>query len=469
MVRARDRKHERGVVRFQSGPLTKRQRELAIQAVLSSRVFNGPYRVNDGGQTRRFRLSQSLKDVLARLAEKALAGAPLTLADVTGPTPRSAKYGPTTVNHLGRRLLDYYRFEGFADPVRVRVFMQGGVVRMAFARASSQPADQEYERAVYHLLRLDPGHTEKALEHAATALAHEPQHAGAYAARAEALLVRAMNDYLEPSLPLLREAQAAAARAVELDPCLWRAHAALGAVCEWNMEFSRARAAFDRALALDRHGLCDSEPYYGHLIATGYLSQATVLAQSWVADRPADSLAHRALGMCLHIAGRNREAEIALRDALSLDPALWIAKITLALVYLEVGRAGDALNRMGPFDRQAPDAWPGLHILCLARAGQLARARTMLRRLEGRAARGYVQPFQLALASLAVGRHERAIEFLGEACAQRHPVLDWVDVFPMLEPLRTYASYRRLLTQFNVPDGRARATALRQASFGRPR
>lgn len=426
--------------------------EAELGRILSSRVFNGGH-VNAGKSSLRFGGSRVHKETLERIVRASFEGRTPTILDVTGGRRRTEKYVHVTVARLSDRLVDYYRYEGAQNPTRIDVTIRRNIICVDCTSASLEPFQQEFERALYHLNRQSPAHLQKAREHVQQAIALNERDAAAHALFSEIILLEAMHTFSKATLPLIGPALREAEQAVELDSSSWRAYAALGGVREWNLDFSGAEAAFSAAVARDSLGLWDYEAFYGHLIAVGESERAVRLAEAFQHDRPADPIAHRTYGMCLHIAGRQTDAERALQEALRLDPALWLAAITLVLVYLETNRATCALESVEPLVQLEPQAWPGLHIVCLSAAGRSKQATRQLEALAQRAHEHYVQPIQLALGYMAAGDIDRGFEYLAAACDERHPMMDWVHRWPLLRPLRTHRGYKSLLKRLKVPTG----------------
>lgn len=451
-ARAQDSRRQR--------PVTSIALQHEVARIVGSRVFSGGW-VGRPHARRRFGASTVHVDLLARLIGEGQGGGAITVQEFAAHLQKSTQWVYITLDRLTQRLQDYYHFEGGNNPLRIAVVVQRGMIRVTADHASKAPADFEYERALYHMNRHTPDHVRMSLEHIQAALAAEPTHAPSHALMAETLLMRATHAFAESPAPLLIQAQRSADLALRHGPDFWRAHAAVGAVREWDFDFDGAREAFDQALRLDPYGLWDFEPYYGHLVSSVSVDHAVALAEALHRDRPADPIALRLYAVCLHIAGRDAEAESILLDTLRLEPDLWVASISLSLVYLSMDRADEAVAVMEPLVAAEPAAaWPGFFVVCLYAAGQTRRARTEFNALVSRAATEYVQPLQLALAHMGAGMLPDAVRYLRTACLERHPILDWVHQWPLFEPLRSETSFSDLLVELAIPPDVARRAAV---------
>ena len=92
-----------------------------------------------------------------------------------------------------------------------------------------------------------------------------------------------------------------------------------------------------------------------------------------------------------------------------------------------------------------------MKILCLEATGKSDLAEAEFAALIELRKDHYVQPMQLALGCLALGDSERAISFLGEACDAYDPFTAWLRLWPFLDPLRTFPTFRGLLRKWNFP------------------
>ena len=70
-----------------------------------------------------------------------------------------------------------------------------------------------------------------------------------------------------------------------------------------------------------------------------------------------------------------------------------------------------------------------------------------LQRLEQAARTRYVSPYSLATHYVLTGDHERAIDALEQAYAQRAGVMAFLRTDPMVDPLRSNPRFQRLLQQ----------------------
>ena len=88
--------------------------------------------------------------------------------------------------------------------------------------------------------------------------------------------------------------------------------------------------------------------------------------------------------------------------------------------------------------------------MAYAKAGERAKARTILKRLE--ASKAYVSPGVLAALYVALGEHEQAFAALERAYAAHDTQLQFLRVDSNLDPLRDDPRFQDLLRRIGLPQ-----------------
>jgi TolB-like protein/DNA-binding SARP family transcriptional activator/Flp pilus assembly protein TadD len=280
----------------------------------------------------------------------------------------------------------------------------------------------------------------KAIKFYEQAIARDSTFAPVYVAVATSLTSLAFYDYLSPDEAFPR-AEAAARKAVELDPALGTPHNVLGYVqlyYRWNL--ARAEEEFRRAIEL----------------------------------APTDPLAHQWYANMLTIDGRFPEAVREIRRSLEADPLRVIAVAVEGWIQYYAREYPAALEALGRALERNPDhgathlwrAWTleemdslpaaldahrravaasdsgAVFVAALGRALALAGdrpgAEALLRRLEARGASGgYVPAYEIAKLHEALGRRDRALEWLDRAYRERSHSMAFLKIDPQLDGLRS--------------------------------
>jgi DNA-binding winged helix-turn-helix (wHTH) protein/Tfp pilus assembly protein PilF len=203
------------------------------------------------------------------------------------------------------------------------------------------------------------------------------------------------------------QAEAAARRALELDPNEPQAAAALALLAQSWRNWTAVEKLYERALSLHARDPQVEFVYARLLLETGRLKASVPLAESSVKGDEFAVWHHHTLGCCLWAAGRLEETEQALAKALARWPrhyALWFLQLAM-LTYS--GRADQAVA-MGDDLANRPINIPfedvELNVMC-ARA-LAGRGAAELRR---------VADAQLAAAKRGIGYAENAMSYLSAA------------------------------------------------------
>ncbi len=165
----------------------------------------------------------------------------------------------------------------------------------------------------------------KAISDFTQAIDKDPTYALAYAALADAYSFASFSNAFPPR-DIMPNAEAAATRALEIDPDLADAHISLGyASFTYDWDWSAAVSHFERARALNR-AVLESHPYYAfYLTVSGRHEEAIRTVQRAVeADPTSASLSHT-LSVQLSLAGRFEDGINECRRTIDLDPNFALA------------------------------------------------------------------------------------------------------------------------------------------------
>jgi DNA-binding SARP family transcriptional activator len=258
-----------------------------------------------------------------------------------------------------------------------------------------------------------------------------------------------------PPNEALQQAQAAAHRALELDPTLAEPTYALAQVSAYmQWDWSEADRLFRRALELAPNDAIAHLCYGDFLTASGRLPEGIAEIERAKALDPSSRWVLNDLARRLIWAGEYDRALTELRTALRLQPHFPRGHRTLGVLYATQGRHSDAIDEYAkardlggrrPFDLTAlADAY--------VRTGQRAKAEQILAELEARARREYVPPYAIATIYVSLGRTDAAFIWLDRAADAHDIVMAWTVLHEsMLDPIRSDPRFAALLRRMNLP------------------
>jgi serine/threonine-protein kinase len=281
-------------------------------------------------------------------------------------------------------------------------------------------------------------------------VAHDPTCALALASLAMAYAELAEQGGMPPELAY-RKAGEAAEAALRLDPELGEAHrtvAYLKAVREHDWQGSERE--FKRALELNPNDP-DAHDLYGRLCAAlGRYDEAIALQRR---AQELDPLSHRLDAVStLMRAGRYHEALMGARNAVELDPGHDRSRATLGWAYVLSGRPDEGLVELERAVALSPNStlWLGQLGQAYAMTGRTEKAREVLRQLETRGRTVYVSPYHLAYVQTGLGEHDRAVELLERAAAERAGAVYGIRGSFLFAPLHRHPRFQALLERMRL-------------------
>jgi TolB-like protein/tRNA A-37 threonylcarbamoyl transferase component Bud32/Tfp pilus assembly protein PilF len=319
-------------------------------------------------------------------------------------------------------------------------------------------AYREYLKGRHLLWGPEP---DRAIAYLERAIAFDSAYARAHAGLADAYGQLGVLGSMSPQQAFSR-ARAAADRALALEPTLPDAHTALGAVHFWfEWDWQQAAAAYRRAFQLGRTGHLDH--YVAYLVATGQTAEAVREAERRLELDPLGRSRNLALAWTYFMVGRHEAAIAQLDRTLELHPAFAWAHVELAWNYAFVGTYREAVRqarRAEELLEPATQAFGGTdfalaslaHVYAIA--DERGEAIRILSWLTETSRRRYVDPFKFAIVHAGLGDAAEALRWLERAYAARSPQM--VYLTPMsrhfFTRLRSESGYRALVERMRLPS-----------------
>jgi DNA-binding winged helix-turn-helix (wHTH) protein/TolB-like protein/Tfp pilus assembly protein PilF len=312
-----------------------------------------------------------------------------------------------------------------------------------------------YLKGRWFLNKSWSGQVRKGIECFQQSLALDQHYAPAYAGLADAYwgMVNAQSNAAE-TMP---KAKAAALKALELDPELAEAHAALANVrAFYDWDWAAAEREFKQALAFNPSLAEGHLGYSQFLSALGRHQEA--LAEIEQARRldPLSLLIRLREGDVFYHARRFDEALTRYRETLEMDAHFPIARYRIGQIYTQQGKYDEAIAE---FEKEMTahlnNPRSPIMLAMLARtcalAGQSDKALKLLEEAQAAAKPRYVTPWAVAAAYAALGEREHAFAWLERAYAERAFRLVFLQVEPVFDELRSEPRFAALLRRVGLP------------------
>ena len=236
-------------------------------------------------------------------------------------------------------------------------------------------------------------------------------------------------------------------KAIELNPRLAEAHAALGLVQTfWEWDWAAADRSFQQALALNA-GNAEIHQYYSqHLSAAGRFAEAIAEARRALEMDPLSPRLSGQYARVLYLARRSDDAIAQHRKTLALDPNDYWAWFFMGIAYESKGlhrEAIDAIAKSQEIQGYKPLA-AALREGYL-RAGYEGALLAWVANWEEGARQGrQVQWVSVAMLHARLGDREKALAALEKAYQERSRALAYIGVEPQLDALRSEPRFQEM-------------------------
>jgi TolB-like protein/DNA-binding winged helix-turn-helix (wHTH) protein/Tfp pilus assembly protein PilF len=340
----------------------------------------------------------------------------------------------------------------------VRVSVRPDIeARLTRSRLVDPEAHRLYLQGRYYWNRGDIPGLRRSLELYQQALERQPDHALAWAARAQSYVI--LGEYVVVSRDeVVQQGTAAARRALEIDETLAEAHSALGAILgyyEWRWE--EAEQHFRRALELNPSSPTTHWLYTHLLRATGRVDEALTEARIARDLDPLSGLIASNFGTALYYHG---DIEASLKEfaaQIEMEPDFPPAHLGLGYAQMALGKTDAAIASL---ERAATGAGGSpLFDATLAHAYALGGREALAREGLARLVSAPVQsPFLISLVHVGLGDREAALRWLERAWEQGDQRARVVGVDPRFDDLRGDPHFEELVARFGLrPAAWARA------------
>jgi TolB-like protein/tRNA A-37 threonylcarbamoyl transferase component Bud32/Flp pilus assembly protein TadD len=344
--------------------------------------------------------------------------------------------------------------QAIAREIRIAVSPEESA-RLANTRRVNPEAYDDYLKGRYESGHWTGESFRKGIAYFQSAVEKDPTFAPAYAMLSSAYAGIGYWGHVPPRevFPL---AKAAALRAVELDDSLAEAHGALGTV-RWYYDWDvvAAEREMKRALTLDPNnaGIRIGHAAFLETVKNDRAGALAELRRIQGLDPASVSITGTiTMGWVFAWVREYDQAIAKAKQALAIDPNYPQAYYVLGMVALLKSRPTEAIVEYEKAAAMSRDSVSlGYLGAAYALAEQRAKAQALLAELSEMAQRGHVSPLRFAWILTNLGDTKEALKRVEESYEQREPMLWWLNVTPLLDPLRSDPRFRELLRKIGWP------------------
>ncbi len=305
-------------------------------------------------------------------------------------------------------------------------------------------------RGEYLLGKRNAADIEAAIGYFEQATGREPRFARAWAALADAEVLLATYS-VQPADTLVARARAAALRALEIDPSLAAAHAALALIVQnHDWDWLTAGREFRQAIALDPNYATAHHWYAEHLMWQGRFDEALRESERARELDPLSLIIAADNAAILYFAGKYERAIEQFRSVHAVNPTLSRANLIVA-AYVEKGMFDEALAEEARWRQQISPAiyWATLGYV-YGRAGRSGEARHAIAELARSS-----EPVQARVYAWAyAGLHdtEQTLAWLEKAFTAHSGEMVTLKVNPAYDFLRGDARFESLVDRVGLGE-----------------
>lgn len=323
----------------------------------------------------------------------------------------------------------------------------------AYQPANSE-AYEDYLKGRYYWNKRTEEDLTEAIKYFEQATAKDPNYALAYAGLADCYgIIGAAIVGTVPAREVAPKAEAAARRALELDPSLAEAQTSLATVMlNYKWDWSAAGSGFRQAIELDKGYATAHQRYSLYLMAMGRTDQSmTEIHQALNLD-PLSVSMNFSEGWRLYMARKYDEAIAQLKATIEMDRSFALPHLVLGQAYVQKGQFALATTELEKAVELSKSSAPALAALARANAlsGHIPEAQARLKQLQEQARRQYVSPFYVAQVYAALGNSDKAVDYLEKAFDDRSNSMIFLRVDPEFDSVRSNPRFQMILQRLQL-------------------
>jgi TolB-like protein/Flp pilus assembly protein TadD len=340
-----------------------------------------------------------------------------------------------------------------ADEIRATLNLRGPA-RLARQHTPDPDAYLAYSKGRFFWNRRTELDLKKAIGYFQQAIEKDPNYALAYDGLADCWLPLGWYGYMAPS-ETFPNAKIAVQKALAFDGSLAEAHTSLAFVTlYYDRDWSNADREFRRAIELNPNYANGHHWYAEFLSLVGRHQEAIAESERARELDPLSNIINTWVGSRFFFARQYDKAIEQYRNAVEMDPAFVPVHLVLGHALEQKHMYQEAIAEL----EKAVALSGGSPVYTASSAhaygvsGRRPQAQKLFGELQDLCTRRYVSGYDLALASLGIGRTDQAFQLLSRAVEERSPRAAFLGVDPRFERLRSDARFKELMIRIGRPS-----------------
>jgi tetratricopeptide (TPR) repeat protein len=319
--------------------------------------------------------------------------------------------------------------------------------RLASARSVNPEAYDAYLKGRYFFNRPSDENLGKAIARFEEAIALNPGFAPAHSGLSDAYLWAGYNEGFLTASEARPKANAAALTAIELDDQSAEAHTSLAVFkLFYEYDWAGCEIEFRRAFELKENYAFAHDQFALGLAFQGRLDESIAESRRAAELDPLSPQVPLDAIFALAWQGNYEAAKEQARRAGDLDPTFFFPPWAYGWIDIQAGKVKGAIPQFRKAKAMGAPAFVSAWLAyAYGASGDRARALAELEDLRKVSLRGSVTPFNLALVSLGLGDHARAVSYLEQAYASDSQWLGWLKGDRTFDPLRSDPRFAALM------------------------
>jgi TolB-like protein/DNA-binding winged helix-turn-helix (wHTH) protein/Flp pilus assembly protein TadD len=324
--------------------------------------------------------------------------------------------------------------------------------RLGTPQQISPAAYEAYLKGRYYWNKRTGESMQKAEQYFQQAVDNDSTYAAAYSGLADCNSGLTWHGFKSPA-EALPKADAAARKALEINPESAEAHASLGLAMCHRWDWSGAESEFRRALKLDPQ-YANAHHWYGdYLSIRGRHGEALAEAKRALELDPLNLMISTWVGLRYYLAHDYAHAIDQNRDSVELDPNFAAAHLLLGEDYVQAGLRNEAVDELKKAADLSGDSpiYRAQVAVALAVAGRNREALRIARELEATSRKRYVSPYGVAQIYAALNNREDTFKWLQAAYDEHSVWMGYLAVDPVFDRYRSDERFKDLLRRVGLP------------------